>query len=126
MVSVPEGQHDSNLARSAWSPQENSPVPAGRLNRSQFSIDDKCAKSIDPERLKNVYSILGHRRHVPPCSQSFPNRSRPRFSPIARRLKNPGEPGDPHPSPTNPSEAALRLLAYTLTSTGRTDTGAKG
>jgi hypothetical protein len=36
MVFVPEGQHDSSQARSAWNHQENSPVPAGRLNRSDL------------------------------------------------------------------------------------------
>ena len=30
---VPEGQHDSSQARSAWNHEENGPVPAGRLNR---------------------------------------------------------------------------------------------
>jgi hypothetical protein len=32
MVFVPEGQHDSSQARSAWNHEENNPVPAGRLN----------------------------------------------------------------------------------------------
>jgi len=32
---VPEGQHDRSQARSAWNREENSPVPAGRLNRSR-------------------------------------------------------------------------------------------
>jgi hypothetical protein len=31
---VPEGQHDRSQARSAWNNEENSRVPAGRLNRS--------------------------------------------------------------------------------------------
>ena len=31
VVFVPEGQHDSSQARSAWNHQENNPVPAGRL-----------------------------------------------------------------------------------------------
>jgi hypothetical protein len=30
MYFVPEGRHDSSQARSAWSHEENSPVPAGR------------------------------------------------------------------------------------------------
>ena len=34
MSFVPEGQHDSSQARSAWSHEENSPVPAGRLKSS--------------------------------------------------------------------------------------------
>src|SRR5271157_4770020 len=34
---VPEGQHDSSQARSAWSHEENSLVPAGRLNGSGLS-----------------------------------------------------------------------------------------
>ena len=33
-VFFPEGQPDSIQARSAWDNEENSPVPAGRLNRS--------------------------------------------------------------------------------------------
>ena len=33
---VPEGQHDISQARSAWNHEENSSVPAGRLNRSQL------------------------------------------------------------------------------------------
>jgi hypothetical protein len=37
MAFVPEGQHDSSQARSAWNHKENSPVPAGRLNRSQLN-----------------------------------------------------------------------------------------
>src|SRR5271166_4541872 len=36
MYFVPEGQHDSSQARSAWSHEENSPVPAGRLNGSRL------------------------------------------------------------------------------------------
>ena len=39
MYFVPEGQHDSSQARSAWSHQENSPVPAGRLNGSGLRLD---------------------------------------------------------------------------------------
>ena len=34
MYFVPEGQHDSSQARSAWSHEESSPVPAGRLKRT--------------------------------------------------------------------------------------------
>jgi hypothetical protein len=30
MAFVPEGQHDSSQARSAWNHEENSPVPGGR------------------------------------------------------------------------------------------------
>src|SRR5271165_7225105 len=37
MYFVPEGQHDSSQARSAWSHEENSLVPAGRLNGSGLS-----------------------------------------------------------------------------------------
>jgi hypothetical protein len=39
MYFVPEGQHDSSQARSAWSHEENSPVPAGRLNGSRHRLD---------------------------------------------------------------------------------------
>src|ERR1700722_2399125 len=39
MYFVPEGQHDSSQARSAWSHEENTPVPAGRLNGSRFRLD---------------------------------------------------------------------------------------
>src|SRR6202041_2308484 len=46
MAFVPEGQHDSSQARSAWNHEENSLVPAGRLNRSH-SIQNQVASS-DP------------------------------------------------------------------------------
>ena len=39
MCFVPEGQHDSSQARSAWSHEEHSPVPAGRLNGSRLRLD---------------------------------------------------------------------------------------
>jgi hypothetical protein len=38
-VFVPEGQHDGSQARSAWSHEENSLVPAGRLNGSRLRLD---------------------------------------------------------------------------------------
>jgi hypothetical protein len=38
MAFVPEGQADSSQARSAWSQEENSPVPAGRLIRSGLKL----------------------------------------------------------------------------------------
>jgi hypothetical protein len=38
MYFVPEGQADSSQVRSAWSHEKNSPVPAGRLNGSRFSL----------------------------------------------------------------------------------------
>src|ERR1700733_6724258 len=40
MVFVPEGQHDSSQARSAWDYEENSPVPAGRLNSWLRNLHD--------------------------------------------------------------------------------------
>jgi hypothetical protein len=39
MVFVPDGQHDSSQGRSAWNHEENSSVPAGRLNRSRLRLD---------------------------------------------------------------------------------------
>ena len=39
MAFVPEGQHDSSQARSAWNHEENIPVPAGRLNQSRLRLD---------------------------------------------------------------------------------------
>src|SRR5271170_2829762 len=39
MSFVPEGQHDRSQARSAWSHEENTPVPAGRLNGSRLRLD---------------------------------------------------------------------------------------
>jgi hypothetical protein len=36
MYFVPEGQHDSSQARSAWNDEENSPVPAGTIEGIQF------------------------------------------------------------------------------------------
>ena len=44
MAFVPEGQHDSSQARSAWNYEENSPVLAGRLNRSQLRSDSSKNK----------------------------------------------------------------------------------
>jgi hypothetical protein len=38
MSFVPEGQHDSSQARSAWTHEEDSPVPAGRLNGSRLRL----------------------------------------------------------------------------------------
>src|ERR1700722_532928 len=37
---VPKGQHDRSQARSAWNHEENSSVPAGRLNRSGRTSSD--------------------------------------------------------------------------------------
>ena len=48
MYFVPEGQHDSSQARSAWNDEENSLVPAGRLNRSW---------------LRNIYDIQNQVEH---------------------------------------------------------------
>jgi hypothetical protein len=48
MYFVPEGQPDSSQARSAWSHEENSRVPAGRLNGSRLRLD---------ARNKNVMKI---------------------------------------------------------------------
>ena len=39
MSFVPEGQHDSSQALSAWNHEENSLVPAGRLNGSRLRLD---------------------------------------------------------------------------------------
>src|SRR5271170_7072997 len=39
MYFVPEGQHDSSQARSAWTDEENRLVPAGRLNGSRLRLD---------------------------------------------------------------------------------------
>jgi hypothetical protein len=38
MYFVPEGQADRSQARSAWNHEENSPVPAGRLNGSRAKL----------------------------------------------------------------------------------------
>ena len=38
MAFVPEGQLDSSQARCAWSHEENSAVPAGRLNGSRLRL----------------------------------------------------------------------------------------
>jgi hypothetical protein len=45
MYFVPEGQHDSSQARSAWSHEENCPVPAGRLNGSRLRLEANKAVS---------------------------------------------------------------------------------
>jgi hypothetical protein len=39
MAEMAFGQHDSSQARSAWNHEENSLVPAGRLNRSRLRSD---------------------------------------------------------------------------------------
>jgi hypothetical protein len=52
MAFVPEGQHDSSQARSAWNHEENSAVPAGRLNRSQLRSDASNKHSV-----KQCFSI---------------------------------------------------------------------
>jgi hypothetical protein len=38
MAFVPEGQLDSSQARNAWSHEENSSVPAGRLNGYRLAL----------------------------------------------------------------------------------------
>ena len=48
MPFVPEGQADSSQARSAWSHEKNSPVPAGRLNGSRLRL--ACIIRRKPER----------------------------------------------------------------------------
>jgi hypothetical protein len=62
MYFVPEGQHDSSLARSAWSHEENSLVPAGRLNGSRLSRNSTktCFSSEMPENnpaMANTFAL---------------------------------------------------------------------
>jgi hypothetical protein len=55
MVFVPEGQHDSSQARSAWNHEENSPVPEGRLNlRLVASIKNLVKKEELPNGMNSV------------------------------------------------------------------------
>ena len=50
MYFVPEGQHDSSQARSAWDYEENSPVPAGRLNRSWLRNHHEIQNQVEHPR----------------------------------------------------------------------------
>jgi hypothetical protein len=50
MYFVPEGQHDRSQARSAWRHEENSPVPAGRLNGSRLRLDANIPFNRNTER----------------------------------------------------------------------------
>jgi hypothetical protein len=66
---VPEGQHDSSLARSAWNHEENSLVPAGRLNRSQLRTDHDFDRPSGTEATLHRYpgtSRLVYYQPVPP------------------------------------------------------------
>jgi hypothetical protein len=49
---VPEGQHDSSQARSAWDDEENSPVPAGRLNRSWLRHGENRLGTFEPDPVR--------------------------------------------------------------------------
>ena len=73
---VPEGQHDSSQARSAWSHEENSPVPAGRLNGSRLRQQKrkKCVIHEIPEYNPamantfcslNIHCIFSTKERVP-------------------------------------------------------------
>ena len=66
MAFVPEGQHDSSQARSAWNHEENNPVPAGRLNRSQLRSD-----ALWDYR----HFVPGYYQPVPPGQKPFAHRS---------------------------------------------------
>jgi len=63
MYFVPEGQHDSSRARSAWSHEENSPVPAGRLSERlpaarNHSLPPKSGRtSSDPNFSTGIPSV---------------------------------------------------------------------
>ena len=46
MSFVPEGQADSSQAQSAWSHEENGPVPAGRLNGTRLRIRRQLRPSL--------------------------------------------------------------------------------
>jgi hypothetical protein len=49
MAFVPEGQQDSSQARSAWTHQKNSLVPAGRLNGSALRLACIFRRNMHPE-----------------------------------------------------------------------------
>jgi hypothetical protein len=48
MAFVPEGQADSSQARSAWSHEKNSPVPAGRLKGSRLRLACVFRRNMHP------------------------------------------------------------------------------
>src|SRR4029078_13697070 len=95
MAFVPEGQHDSSKARSAWNHEENISVPAGRLNRSrrrsdagdksghELSFDDKYlwtrlrpppqGRSLSPSLPRHF--VPGYYQPVPPGQKPFVYRS---------------------------------------------------
>src|ERR1700688_1614510 len=68
MSFVPEGHHDSSQARSAWSHEENSPVPAGRLNRSRPGLT--MSSTVPPGRGLSAslprHFVPGYYQPVPP------------------------------------------------------------
>ncbi len=72
VVFVPEGQHDSSQARSAWNHQENNPVPAGRLNHDDdFDRPSRTGLSA----LLPRHFVPGYDQPVPPGQKPFAYRS---------------------------------------------------
>ena len=57
---VPEGQHDRSQARSAWNHEENSLVPAGRLNPSRLRLGTS-GKNVEKTSFSfEMPNIIGH------------------------------------------------------------------
>ena len=69
MYFVPEGQHDSSQARSAWSHEDNSLVPAGRLNGSRLVMETSHKHVLVSEIQKKV----NHGQHLLLCSPGTDN-----------------------------------------------------
>jgi hypothetical protein len=73
---VPEGQHDSSQARSAWDYEENSPVPAGRLNRSclrNHSCHPKSGRTSSEADFSQEYlAFLKQHEHSTRCRLLMP------------------------------------------------------
>jgi hypothetical protein len=74
MAFVPEGQHDSSQARSAWNHEENSTVPAGRLNRFQVRSGASNRKNVStgiPDNDFDLRPSLRDKSHSPIEAPSF-------------------------------------------------------
>ena len=76
MYFVPEGQHDSSQARSAWDYEENSPVPAGRLNRSWLRNHHEIQNQVEHPRRRTFQqeyqAFLKRHEHSTRCRSLMP------------------------------------------------------
>jgi hypothetical protein len=78
MAFVPEGQHDSSQARSAWNHEENSPRLAGRLNRSRLRSDPSkknCQRSLQTTKERAPMLNPGLRERFGHSCAELPNKT---------------------------------------------------